>query len=317
MPSILLINCVGSYLYSIMEHLSKEDNVNGTLYYLAQSKLKFQRLSMEEVQEKYKQNPWGYQPIKIVNQSGNDLEIDDLFFTFLHNHYHIKIDKFDAEKFQLMDLLLTVNNETSFLICTVDEMYLENSVFYKKRHNKHFLLIKNVDFVYNTVDIVDSEKNRIYTLKFDEIKKAIMNSLYKRKVIYRVDGQKYKSDLAVQMKRNTISMMHADADYFDDLIADIENKKKDEIFKFEYYYRGYYYNIVSKIIPYYFMCTEIYESNSIICKFYQNIVTEWKRLAKYMKLKMYRNDMDGETLIRKIEKIKNKFRELDSYKVLL
>lgn len=59
------------------------------------------------------------------------------------------------------------------------------------------------------------------------------------------------------------------------------------------------------------MCAKIYGTNAITCDFYQNIVTEWKKITKYMKLKMYKNDMDAETLIRKIEKIRNEFRKLD------
>lgn len=81
-PSVLLINCVGSYLYSIMEHLNSKGEINGTLFYLRQGLLKYNALQMDYVKQKYHDNPWGYQPIKIENQEGKSLEIDDFFSNF-------------------------------------------------------------------------------------------------------------------------------------------------------------------------------------------------------------------------------------------
>lgn len=309
-PSILLINCVGSYLYSIIEHLNSEDEINGTLFYFRQGLLKYNVLQMDDVKQKYNDNPWGYQPIKIENQKGESLEIDDAFFRFLCDNYYLEIEKYDIEKYSLMDIFQMVNNDTSFLICMVDEFYLKKSKFYNRKHNKHFLLIKSIDFRNETVEIVDSEEKSLYLVSFEEIEIAVRNSIYKRKKVYRVVGEKYKSDYSLQMQ--VIGEKRLNSEFIIDMINDIKKKKNSIEFDFSYYYKGYYYNIISKIIPYCNMYLKMNDKNLVCREKLKTIISEWKNLSKMMHLRIYRNNIDGDSLVAKLVKLNEKYYEYNA-----
>lgn len=307
----LLINCVGSYLYSIMEHLKSEGEINGILLYLRQGILKYRELQMANVKKKYHDNPWGYQPIKIENQEGKSLEIDDFCFQFLFKYYSLEIEKYDIEKYSLMDIFKSVDNDTSFLICTVDELYLSKSKFYEKKHNKHFLLIKSIDYKNNTTEIVDSEVNSLYSITFKELENAIRNSSYKRKRIYRVNGEKYNRDYSLQMQATY--KITINSDFIIDMINDIKRKREFDEYNFTYYYKGYYYNIISKIIPYYHMCLKTGDKSNVCYEKLNYIVSGWKSLSKIMHLRIYRNNIDADALIVQLEKIYEKYCNYNVY----
>lgn len=313
-PPILLINCVGSYFYSILEHLNSEGEINGTLFYFGQSLLIYNELLIEDVKLKYCDNPWGYQPIKIENLAGECLEIDDSFFQFLCDRYYLKMEKYDIEKYSLTDILKMVDNEVSFLICTVDEFYLKESRFYKKKHNKHFLLIKSIDYKNEIIEIVDSEVNFLYSISFEEIEIAIRNSIYKRKKVYLVDGEKYKSNYSLQMyDKYKMSFEKLNSDFITDMINDIKNKKNPNDFDFSYYYKGYYYNIISKISPYCQIYLQMNGTDIICRKKLKIIIKEWKNLSKIMYLRLYRNNLDVDGLILKLDAIQENYNEYNAY----
>ena len=64
-PKVLFINCLGSYFYSILQSIGGTIAEKELLCYLSSGALRYEKLNPDEVYEKYKQNPWGYQPIKI------------------------------------------------------------------------------------------------------------------------------------------------------------------------------------------------------------------------------------------------------------
>ena len=303
-PSILLINCVGSYLFSIFDHLNKEGEINGTLLFFAYGNLKYREISIEDVKKKANNNPWGYQPVGIETSQGEILEINDSFFEYLKKNYHLKIYKYDASEYDLSNLWEIVDNESTFLICTVDEFYLKKSDFYGIMHNKHFLLIKEIDYENNLLIVIDSERNFTYSLPFAEMESAIKNSCYKRKTVYCIDGKGYVNDLQPKIFNDFESKLSYR--FVNEMIADVKKKYKECGSDFGYYYKGYYYNIMSKIVPFYYMCAEIFHSDMERQAVFRAMVKEWKNLSKYMYFITYRHHEDASALILKLEKIVQK-----------
>lgn len=213
------------------------------------------------------------------------------------------------KKYSLMNIFRMVDNDTSFLICTVDEFYLKKSKFYNRKHNKHFLLIKSIDYKNETIEIVDSEKNSLYSISFEEIEIAVQNSIYKRKKVYRVNGEKYKSNYSLQMQAK--DEMRLNSDFIIDMINDIKRKKNSS--EFYYYYKGYYYNIISKIIPYCNMYLKINIKDIVCHEKLKTIISEWKNLSKIMYLRLYRKNTDADGLVAKLVKMNEKYCEYNAY----
>ena len=68
----------------------------------------------------------------------------------------------------------------------------------------------------------------------------------------------------------------------------------------KYYFQEYYYNVLSKIIPYYQMliCL-LQETNDDSYNLHLDLLSDWQGLAKYMHLKIYKDDHEYEGLIKK------------------
>ncbi len=299
-PSILLLNCVGSYFYTILEHLNKEGEANGALLFFARGYLRYREISSDEVKKKANANPWGYQPVGIETSGGELLEVDDEFFAYMERDYYLKIERKDAETGSLIDLLRTADNNTSFLIFTVDEYYLEKSDFYAKMHNKHFLLVKNTDYENEMLEVIDSERNFTYSVPFSEMSKAVYDSCYKKKTVYCIDASKYENHLNVSYEID--EKARQSLLYVDDMIADIRSKNAEWPENIKYFYKGYYYNFLSKIAPYYFACAEVYRGDREKREMYTAIAKKWKNLSKSMYLVVFRHHEDAENLIGKIER---------------
>lgn len=296
-PVVLMLNCVGSYFYSILNHLSLHNDNNMALFYLSKGCLAFRELSLDEVFLKYGTNSWGYQPVVLVDANHTPLEINNEFFNYLEKNLNITVTLLDTNNWSLSECLKLVDNIRTFLICTVDEHYLTYSKFYKKTHNKHFVLIKNINPRSLCVELIDSESNRTHQVSYDELQGAIYNSIYKKKSIYLVDGNKYvKEPINTQLNKIQLTPNNS---YLTELMQDIESKKSDGSL---YFYQGYYYNIVSKIIPYYQMCSSFSINNN--GKYFE-LLTEWKNLSKYMRLKIFQEDINYSKVIDKLGVILN------------
>jgi hypothetical protein len=307
-PSILLSNCVGSYFYSIINHLNREGETNGAMLYFARGNLKYREISIEDVKNKANSNPWGYQPVGIETSQGEILEIDNSFFDYLRENYRLKIDKYDASKCDFSNFLETVDNNTTFLVCTVDEFYLKKSDFYGTMHNKHFLLIKEIDYENKMLEVIDSERNFTYSLPFAEMESAVKDSCYKRKTVYFIDGSGYANDLRQKPADDLESRLNFG--FIDEMIADVKKKYEESESDFKYFYKGYYYNILSKIVPYFYMCAEIFSADTEKYSMFRTIAKEWKNLSKFMYFMTYRHHEDANTLITKLEQIAQKIIEI-------
>ncbi len=301
MSSILLLNCLGSYFYSITNHLSQNGNGNAALSYLSLGRLTYCHLSVEKLRVRFNENPWGYQPVTIVDSQNQALKINNAFFSYLTDKYHIDVHSLNMNNMDLIDCFKMTDNQASFLICTIDEYYMSQSKFYHKLHNKHFILIKTIFFEESIIEIIDSEKNCTYRISFDEMERAIYQSIYKRKILYWIDGSHYEDCLdKPKLWKNSMTF---DYGYLSDLIKDVEIKQREASTN-SYYYEGYYYTILSKILPYYQMLENMLRDNqNQSYQFCVELIAEWKNLTKYMRFKLYQRNYDYDQLLNKLYRI--------------
>ena len=193
-PKVLFINCLGSYFYSILQSIGGTIAEKELLCYLSSGALRYEKLNPDEVYEKYKQNPWGYQPIKIKNSCGKDMSIDSSFFKFLLWNFNIstQVKTIENVEYLINDLINNYNSGIA-CICNIDEYYLpSNNETFQKKHNKHFLLMDKIDLKEKSVRLIDSENPRPIILKYEELNSCIVKSLYKNKLLYTIDYKGYK-----------------------------------------------------------------------------------------------------------------------------
>ena len=93
-------------------------------------------------------------------------------------------------------------------------------------------------------------------------------------------------------------------DYLLGLIDDVEIKRGEDAGNSRYYYEGYYYTILSKILPYFQMIKNMLQENQN--KYYQScvdLIAEWKNLIKYMRLRLYQGNCEYDQLLKKLNRI--------------
>ncbi|WP_270564202.1 hypothetical protein [Clostridium beijerinckii] len=313
-PSILMLNCLGSYFYSIVRSMSQSESEHSLLYYLSSGALTYEELSLENVRKKYQDNPWGYQPIVIKNTEDTPLLIDDNFFKYLFEKHNIIVETIDMNKNDNLIANLIANTSYGrFTICNVDEYYIpESPKFYKKQHNKHFLLIKSIDLKKLELEIIDSEKNHTFFITFEDMERAVYQSKYKKKLLYKIDCSSYTDKVnkreVLENFKNNINLN----DFVLPLIEDMSNKLT--LNECDYFYRGYYYTILSKVIPYSQMTYHLLKDNKI--DFYdkaEKLTNEWKMLCNFMLFKMHKNNNSFDSIVKKLNKIREANCELCSY----
>lgn len=311
--NVLLINCIGSYFYNLVNSITNNQYGYLTLFYLTRGELLFQNLDIYEVKKKYMDNPWGYQPVSIYDENRDPLVIKEDFFSFLDNKLNIKVASIQTENNQEFNESLVKAEKTGFYnIVSVDEFFIPASkVYYKKKHNKHFLLLKKVDLKNGLIEIIDSEKAVPYHMKALEVEKAIYKSTYSKKRIFQVDCSLYRCKLDpekiyINWKRNASSI-----EYIDKFKQDILEKTTNYE-NVEYFFRGYYYSILSKIYPYALMQYHILQDCKIPESSYAyEIAQEWKNIYNYIYFKILKNDLVGGTLAKKLDKMAKKQEQLN------
>ena len=248
MPFVLYINCIGSYFYSIFQTVTPEGNINALLYYLSYGKLQYKKLVLEDVREKYADNPWGYQPVVIVDDVGQELGINMAFLNYLADIHHInvKVVDFIKDNFNLKKYYLAKVRKQNYCICSVDEYYLPSSErFYRKMHNKHYLLVKNFNYDFSIFEIIDSEKNKVVEIEYQDLENAICKSIYKKKEMYLVDFEEYidTTDFSCILKRCLRNVNSAE--YIQKLRQDIERVSQNCFWNSGYYYNCLFYTTQS------------------------------------------------------------------------
>lgn len=304
-PAILLLNCVGSYFFSIIEHLKgmcngKGDNIS--LYYLAKGHLKYKSLNIEN-----KKNPWVYQPMIIQDSSQRELEIGQKFYDFLNEKVNVEIQTVDIGNNSelLFHYIQNKLDDYHYFICNVDEYFIPSSTkFYGKCHNKHFLLIKEVDQKNKKLIIIDSEKNKLVSLLYEDIERAVIGSVFKKKECIFVDGSNYQDfDNVIEDKHNKMLLFESHR-YFPNLIYDMQQKAQMLDSDRMYYYLGYYYTILSKVVPYYHMVGMLYgkKKEKILVKA-NELINQLNFLRNFMLFKSMQGDYSYSSVLKKIYNI--------------
>ena len=92
------------------------------------------------------------------------------------------------------------------------------------------------------------------------------------------------------------------SDFIDFLLADISEKMHTD--QQDYFYKGYYYTILSKIVPYNQMLVCLYDGiNEDLYLNAKKVLNAWKSLYRFMLFSMQKNTQDLQTLINKIHSI--------------
>jgi len=301
---ILFLNCMGSYFYSIFYHISKSGYEHTLLYYLSLGELKYLELSEDEVYNKYANNPWGYQPFTIINAAHESLSVDDIFYEYLSKWHNIQTTVIDLNHCDLFDSLLTDRLlSEKFYICSVDEFFLPQSKHYAKNHNKHFVLVKSIDYLKSCLEIIDSETNVTYILSFDELHNAIYKSVYQNRKMYSVNCTKFQNNLNIRLVLDNFLKINQ-YDFLTGFLCDAHIKLIDKKDK-KYYLQGYYYAILSKALPYMQMIYHLLQDNEIILyQQYGKIVIDLTDLCRFMRFKIHRNDNLYDVLFNKIDVIR-------------
>ena len=301
---VLFLNCLGSYFYSIVEECSRSDKTSSLIYYLATGSISFRSLSMDDVRQKNGDNPWGYQPVIITNEQGEQLAINNDFFNYLYKEYGIAVCSYDAGAYaDTMQSVMRYANKDVYQILTVDEYYLPQSKrFYLNYHNKHSLLMQDFDEKNEKICVVDSEKIDQYKIGFADLSRAIQESIYKSKRHYVVDCREYHSNVKKEELHQRYVLQPKQSDFIDFLLADISEKMHTD--QQDYFYKGYYYTILSKIVPYNQMLVYLYDGiNRDLYLNAKRVLNAWKSLYRFMLFSMQKNTQDLQMVINKIHSI--------------
>ena len=294
-PDIIMINCLGSYFCSIIDDMTNEKEKHLLLYCLSGYNLEYQALNLDNIRSKYKENPWGYQPVINVDKDGEPLKINKEFFRYLFEKFNIIVETFDMnEDKNLLSYLSNNNIDGVYSICNVDEFFIsESQYYYNQKHNKHFLLIKQNHYVDKCVEIIDSEKNKTYMLSYEEIEKAVYDSIFKSKLYYRIDCSNFQCSIDKINSFNEYAGLNHSFLYISQLMTDMEEKLSYDKHKCEYYLRGYYYNILSKILPFVMLRSYLFEDNCTILSDSAKIAAKkWKNISSFIRYKIYRQEFE-------------------------
>lgn len=302
-PKILFLSCLGSYFYSIIQSQQDDNLLHSLLGYLEGGQLSFKKLDPKEVQIQKGSNPWRFQPIAIM-KDGVEIEINETFFDFLKREYSVVVEKNDmTQDPSLIERILEDNRNGFYSICKVDEYHIKhNKVFYLKNRNRHYLLIKSIDITNSTFCVIDSEINTTYDISFSELENALYNNDFKHKYYFRVNCNEYQPQL--DPSKYVQEKCTFDVSYISEMINDMDNILEEDK---EYCYRGYRYNIISKIIPMIeyqrmlLMNSKLNDERERAIK----LVNAWNDLSIYMSYKILRKKFDFQAVQKKLRVIKN------------
>lgn len=315
-PSILFVNCIGSYYYSIMEHLNGDAKYNELLLYLSDGKLIFKSTDMKIIYEKHKNDPWGYQPISILSSNNQEIKVDENFYDFLEQKLKLKVMKEDVSRDKLLKKRLIFNLENHiFSIVSVDEYYIPTSrKNFEKKHNKHSLLVKNIHPENEQITMIDSEENKVIEISFKSLEKSIMMSEFRHNYLFMVDAENYQNNADVAWNLKTVITNIFDWEFIDYMIVDISKRQVSD--NTQYFFQGYFYNILSKIIPYLSMAYFVAAKGGWdLSGTVEDILKEWRVLCNFMQIKINKKIYDFEFLKNKLMYIKSKYIGMKDYGV--
>lgn len=308
-PDILFVNCIGSYYYTILQHLNEQSKYNELLLYLSEGKLVYQQSDMEENYKKHGEDSWGYQPVKILDSMEKIINIEDSFYDFLEQKLKINVKKEEIVKNGNIEQHLINHLKNNILtIINVDEFYIPTSKkSFNIKHNKHSLLIKEVDVSEKKITMIDSEESQTIDISFENLNRAVSLSAFKHNYMYMVETKNYKKKEYRISSQNDEILKKCNGDFIYPMLTDM--REKMNLDNAAYFFQGYYYNILSKIIPYTSMIHYMLLKNgSDDADKVLDILREWRVLCNFMQLKIRKKQYEYDFLERKLNYISQKYK---------
>lgn len=179
-------NCEGSYYYKL---LAKQNLNQSLMEIFSDSEIVCQVIENEKIKEQYLQNsnPWGFQPI-FLRKKGKRFIFEDEIATYFQKHQIIKKIHVREEIDDLYGLIEKNVNNNLGVIINVDEYYISYSKFFKKKHNKHSVLIE--DIIERKILVSDSERSSKQEITVTELEQAFFKSCYRHMYCQLIDFSK-------------------------------------------------------------------------------------------------------------------------------
>lgn len=167
------INCIHTYIAILLQEKIKTDDY---LLFLTDKKLITQSIHDQKV------NPWITQPVYIGQADSFEKNMFSEYIDFLRTHFGFYVYCFDKKKLIANDLLKLFMefNEYKFII-PVDEYYIVGSKYYKKMHNPHTLLVKEV--FRESIICFDIENRKLLNINKEMILKSVFSNYAAQKII--------------------------------------------------------------------------------------------------------------------------------------
>lgn len=283
-PTTLFIDCVGSYFYSVFNYLADQDSKDDLLYFLHSCKLKYEVLDRKVINDKYSNNPWGYQPVKLYTETNGELFNMDTyhgFCEFLRESFNISVENAGASSAEILPGIIDDIQNDKLIIVFIDERYIPYSQkYYNKQSNYHGLLIKAVDFEQQLFTVIDTELSGDQTVPFHNMEEAIRNC-----------GTGYVSvcgkEFINRFPKKQVGSLQVDKEIFNGLMQDISLNLAEATEDLKgYFYKGYYFSTLFKILPYIKMrhhyLSKAGASASPILVQSQKLVDLWRNLTLIM-----------------------------------
>lgn len=283
-------NCEGSYYYKL---LAKQNLGQSLMEIFSDSEIVCQVIENEKIEEQYLRNwnPWGFQPI-FLRKKGKRFIFEDEISAYFQKHHIIKKICVREEIDDLYELIEKKINRNLGVIINVDEYYISYSKFFKKKHNKHSVLIEGINE--SKIVIGDSEKSSKQEITVTELEKAFFKSCYRHMYCQLIDFSKCiegQNNLVVEeisIKNNT--------KYIFDLMRlfQIIYDNKDKNMQI-YSLLGIRFCISFKIIPFYKQRIGKNQDEKV----YQ-LLNLWSKLANVIMIKTHCNRIPEYDSIMKI-----------------
>lgn len=303
-PELLFISCLGSYYYSIVQE-KQENGVNPLLNYLVGTELKFLGEDIDEIQNIKGDNPWRYQPVEIL-RGEEKVEIDAKFMDYVTSEFNIITEVHKVCDGRFINDVIRDFQQGFCCICKVDEYHIKHSkAFYKKNSNRHYLLIRDIDYEKECFVVIDSETDIIYAVTFKEMEEAVLKNTFRNKLYYRINCDNYTWNRRVPVDENLIKVDYL---YVSQMIECLKNTPEKNLV---YLVKGYRYNIISKIIPY-ITAQEYYfieAKKSDISTILHSIIDMWKKVNILISYEIKKNTFDFELIGKRLGQIEDYYKK--------
>lgn len=321
----LFIDCNGSYLLSAYSFFLNENNINDFLLYLADCEFVYEN-KYNDIKNVEDKNPWQFQPLKIINSEKQALFENNAllhFINFLKESFNLKINiiyKSNKEDF-LKDYIIKSFNKEKLIIVNIDEYYISNNLsYYKKIHNSHGFLIKELNLMENLVTVIDSESEKNHTVKFDELAQAFNSDFYINYIIS-INGNDLVNNINYKQTLNSFLNKNRGFSFIQNIIDDLETlfiKKKISNTEKKFHLKRFHFSFLFKIISYVKMRNHLLSIMKLLPDNFKDTARLWHQLANTMLMEIYSENYSIDQIINILLELKKNEEEIYSnIKILL